>query len=114
MKKTNKRRQEGCMVIDDFENVKGYMKILQDSGKIRVVYENFNSLYGMVYKGRNEQYLIIINSSLCIEMQKRIYWHESKHIYSHILHEGDCITFEKEAIEFSDYAITIGDNIVEL
>lgn len=81
-----------------------FMRRLEEDSTLKIKFNNLNSIYGMVYKGKFDKYLIVINSTISFEKQIETLWHESKHIYSHIMQPGDVATFEKEAIDFSKYA----------
>lgn len=83
-----------------------FMRRLEEDKSIRIAFENLDGIYGLVYKGHNSKFLMIINKNICYEKQLETIWHEAKHIYSHAdCSPGDIKIFEKEAVEFSKIAI---------
>lgn len=89
-----------------------FMRRLEEDHTVKIVFESLDRDYGLVYAGRNGKYLMVVNSNLSHEKQIEIIWHEAKHIYSHIGKPGDIKVFEKEAIDFSKYAIEMSDELL--
>ncbi|WP_160317275.1 ImmA/IrrE family metallo-endopeptidase [Oxobacter pfennigii] len=88
------------------------MRRLEEDNSIRITFEKLDSIYGLLYKGLNDKYLIVINSNLSPEKQLETIWHESKHLYSHDMEEGDMEVIEKEAVEFSKYALEYSPEVL--
>jgi hypothetical protein len=73
------------------------MKRLEEDHTVTIKLTQLNSIYGMVYLGCNDKYLMIINTNISYEKQLETIWHEAKHIYSHLGNPGDIKVFEKDA-----------------
>jgi hypothetical protein len=93
-----------------------YMRRLEEDNTVKIIFEPFDSIYGLVYKGHNDKYLMLINSEISYKKQIETIWHESKHIYSHceyaICSPGDVEIFEKEAELFSKHTIKISNEVI--
>jgi hypothetical protein len=92
--------------------VASFMRRLEEDNTLQIKFKDLNSVYGMVYKGDNDTYLVVINSTLSYEKQLEVMWHEADHICYHFMNPGEVMTFEKEAIEFSKYAVKYTDEIL--
>jgi hypothetical protein len=89
-----------------------FMRRLEEDHSIKITFESLEKVYGLVYMGRNNKYMMIININLCYEKQIETIWHESKHIYSHVMKPGDIALIEKEAVEFSKCAMEVSNEIL--
>lgn len=89
-----------------------FMRRLEEDHTVTIKFENLNSVYGLVYCGRNSKYLMIINSNLNYKKQIETIWHEAKHIYSHVSSPGDIKVFEEDAIVFSKVASKATPNVI--
>lgn len=94
------------------EEVALYMRRLEEDKTVKIVFKNLDSIYGLVYKGCNDKYLVIINSNLSYEKQIQTIWHEAKHIYSHFSKKGDIKIFEEEAEEFANAALKVNGEVL--
>lgn len=89
------------MTSNDLVEVAEYMRRLEEDKTVSIVFEGFESIYGLTYRGSNDKYLMLINKNISYELQIETLWHEAKHIYSHIGRKGDLKIFEKEANDFA-------------
>lgn len=102
------------MTKEDLIEVAEFMRRLEEDSTVRIVFESFNTIYDLTYKGANDKYLMIINTNLSYEAQIETLWHEAKHIYSHLAKEGDIILFENEADKFAKRALNCSPEVLEL
>lgn len=91
-----------------------FMRRLEEDHTVKITFENLESINGLIYRGHNDKFIIIININLSYEKQIETIWHEAKHLCSHIMKPGDIRVFENEAIEFSKYATEISDEILPM
>ena len=91
-----------------------FMRRLEEDHTVTIKLCKLNSIYGMVYLGHNDKYLMIINTDISYEKQLETIWHEAKHIYSHLGNPGDIKVFEKDAVNFSKYAMQASDQILSI
>lgn len=89
-----------------------FMRRLEEDHTVKIIFEDLECVNGLIYKGHNDKYIMIININLSYEKQIETVWHEAKHLYSHIMQPGDTKVFEKEAIEFSKYATEVSGEII--
>jgi len=89
-----------------------YMRRLEEDHTVTIKFESLESVYGLVYCGRNGKYLMVINSNLSYEKQIETIWHEAKHIYSHAGSLDDIKIFEEDAITFSKIASKATPDII--
>lgn len=90
------------------------MRRLEEDHTVTIKFSALDSIYGMVYMGKNSRYLMIINSCMSYEKQLKTIWHEANHIYSHLGVPGNVKVFEKESIEVSEYAAEMSDAILPI
>lgn len=89
-----------------------FMRRLEEDHTVKIAFEDLESVNGLIYKGHNDKYVMIINANLSHEKQIETIWHETKHLYSHVMEPGDIKVFEKEAIEFSKCAMEVSSEIL--
>lgn len=89
------------LTSEDLVEIAEYMRRLEEDKTVNIIFESFDSIYGLTYRGNNDKYLIMINKNLSYELQIETLWHEAKHIYSHMGKSGDIKIFEKEASDFA-------------
>lgn len=101
------------MTKEELLKVALFMRRIEEDNTLQIKFEDLDTVYGMLYKGKNDNYLIVINSHLSIEKRIEVLWHESKHVCSNIMKCGDIEKIEKEAIDFSRDALKYSTEVLK-